>query len=242
MNWLDSIVARLGACDACRGEKEKLLSEVARLTVLLQRVVKPVQLCACGCGRPLQSRYNTFLLGHRRNRTSAAERCWRNTDKSTKDGMCWIWRGRKSNGYGVFWVGDGTRTGAHRFSLILAGFEVPDDAIVCHRCDTPLCVRPDHLFVGSQRDNIRDAVAKGRWRIGERNNHAKLTDEQIIEIRNRYAKGASSNCLAEEFALNRSHVSEIVSGKVWKLALGPITKRPSGRRRRWRDFGQIEES
>jgi hypothetical protein len=89
--------------------------------------------------------------------------------KVSKDGplapgmttACWLWTQRKDRwGYGKFKLA-GREVGAHRFSLLLAGID-PTGLLACHRCDTPACVRPDHIFLGTHLDNMRDMVAKGR--------------------------------------------------------------------------------
>lgn len=78
---------------------------------------------------------------------------------------CWLWLGQcDSKGYGRISLGGrhGGNTGAHRLSLKIAGVDVPDDMLVCHHCDVPSCVNPDHLFIGTQHDNLVDMVSKGR--------------------------------------------------------------------------------
>jgi hypothetical protein len=78
---------------------------------------------------------------------------------------CWIWIGGRNHRYGCYNIG-GRGYRAHRYAWERVYGPVPDGMYVCHHCDTPLCVNPEHLFVGTQRDNIRDASAKGRMTAG----------------------------------------------------------------------------
>ena len=78
---------------------------------------------------------------------------------------CWEWTGEMHwAGYGLFCV-NRKRYRAHRVALILEGIEIPAGMLVCHHCDNRKCVRPDHLFIGTQSDNVRDMYAKGRWHL-----------------------------------------------------------------------------
>lgn len=88
-----------------------------------------------------------------------AARFWLNVQKTEG---CWLWTGRRDGaGYGQIFV-QGRRIGVHRLSWLLNCGEIPEGLFVCHHCDVPLCVRPDHLFVGTHDDNMRDAAIKGR--------------------------------------------------------------------------------
>ena len=102
-------------------------------------------------------------------RRAVADRFW---DKVDRSGDCWNWTGALiSTGYGHLSVGVGetkTQVLAHRLSYVWRYGPIPDGFYVCHRCDNPKCVRPEHLFLGNQTDNMRDMAAKGRhvshWR------------------------------------------------------------------------------
>lgn len=104
---------------------------------------------------------------------------------------CWLWTGgTRLNGKGVayprHWTDDFKSMGAHRFAYELAHGEIPKAMYVCHKCDTPLCVNPDHLFVGTHHDNMRDMVQKKRSFIGRGESkigRSKLTNEQAHQIR-----------------------------------------------------------
>lgn len=98
-----------------------------------------------------------------RTRVSTEERFWRQVEKGAGDDDCWLWvRATTSQGrYGYFkWQNRSWQ--AHRAAWTLTHGPIPDGLVVCHRCDVTLCVRPDHLFLGTQADNVRDMWEKGR--------------------------------------------------------------------------------
>jgi len=103
---------------------------------------------------------------------------------------------------------------------------IPEGRNVCHHCDRPLCVRPDHLFVGTQADNMADMAAKGRRRHftgrpqkGETNYYAKLTEDDVRTIRKLEADGISRKVIAERFGIHPSNIYYIVSRKTWTHVL-----------------------
>jgi predicted DNA-binding protein (UPF0251 family) len=157
-----------------------------------------------------------------------ALRFWPKVDKTAG---CWLWTaGTDSNGYGVFTIG-GRALGAHRVSYEWTYGSVPDDLNVLHRCDVRACVRPDHLFLGTNADNSRDMVSKGRAASGdrnsthihpemvqgERNGRARLTGADVLEIRRLYAAGGIRQVdLAKRFGVPQVHISRIVLRQSWK--------------------------
>ncbi len=135
---------------------------------------------------------------------------------------CWGWSGsRDAFGYGRFTVPEGRRSdGAHRISYRLYCGEIGAGLHVLHRCDNPPCTRPDHLFLGTPAQNVRDAVAKRRNTRRAKHPKAKLTEEQVIEIRRSYGRngvgGDSIPALARRYAMATSTIGAIVRGENWR--------------------------
>lgn len=150
---------------------------------------------------------------------SPEQRFWEKVDKS---GECWVWKGkttqRESCRYGVFWHNSKSMP-AHRFAYELATESpAPKDKVICHKCDNSLCVNADHLFIGTQIDNIADMDAKGRRRvgIGEKVCTAKLTADQVREIRQKYTQGQKKAWLAREYNVSDTNIDDIVRRNTWK--------------------------
>lgn len=130
-----------------------------------------------------------------------------------QDGPCIEWSGYLTpKGYGVY-----RRHGAHavhRSIWIELNGPIADGLMVCHRCDNRRCLRPAHLFLGTAKDNSADMVAKGRSPSprNERSGKARLTNEQVNEIRRLRASGVSCAALARAFGVHSAHVSRICNG------------------------------
>jgi len=164
-------------------------------------------------------------------RKSAEERFWAKVEKrGTED--CWLWTGGKTvKGYGVFWNNE-RFVHAQRFAYELLVGPIPDGMFVCHHCDNPPCCNPKHLFLGTHKDNMRDAVAKGRMASGERHGThthpertargensgtAKLNAAQVRVIRLSCAAGtASKAALARFYGVTETNIRLIVTRKTWK--------------------------
>lgn len=131
-------------------------------------------------------------------------------DKCKQHGSCIIWTGAKNNrGYGVVYA-DKKVYGAHVYSYILSYYDYDGEKCVCHKCDNPSCVNPNHLFLGTISDNLSDMHAKGRGRkketytSGSKHHNAKLTKEQVSEIRSLYKSGGWSWVkLAQRFGISK---------------------------------------
>jgi hypothetical protein len=147
---------------------------------------------------------------------SLAERFWSRVDKQSGDG-CWLWQGATlKDGYGVFSPRAHTAWKAHRFSWVATYGPIPTGMMVCHKCDVRNCVRPDHLWLGTCQDNLSDMAAKGRSTLGERNVKAKLTEDQVREIRQHYRNGALQVDLARQYGVRQANISDIVRRETWK--------------------------
>jgi hypothetical protein len=139
---------------------------------------------------------------------------WRQVCQS---GECWIWIGTCPNRYGRFGFA-GRKVPAHRFAYELENGAIPAGLNILHRCDNPRCVRPAHLFIGTHTDNMRDMFSKGRRRIlkGAAQGQAKLTDDSVRTIRQKYANGARQIDLSAEFHVDQTTISKIVLRKAWR--------------------------
>jgi hypothetical protein len=136
---------------------------------------------------------------------------------------CWLWLGwLDPKGYGRFWD-NGRSDRAHRFSYRRdRGAEIPDGIYVCHRCDNPTCVNPEHLFLGTPQENQQDSIAKGRhvtvkegvdYARGVRQRNAKLADADVIEIRKRTLTRREA---AAKYGVSVNTIRMIHLGRAWK--------------------------
>jgi hypothetical protein len=114
---------------------------------------------------------------------SIEQRFW---SKIIKTDGCWLWTGANYKGYGKFAINKKEKIWAHRMSWLLNCGPIPDGLCICHHCDTPSCVNPSHLFIGTIGDNNRDAFDKGRNKPWGGNRNCKLTDDNIRFILSSY--------------------------------------------------------
>ncbi len=148
---------------------------------------------------------------------SALSRFWQQVCKTES---CWLWTGHtKSRGKGLIWV-DGKPVYASRFSYQQFVGEIPKGMYVCHSCDNPVCVNPDHLFVGTQDDNMKDMKLKGRSNhpIGSMNGRAKVTEDDVRFIRKNYKPRHpeyGQKALALRFGMTTGAIQEILYRNKW---------------------------
>lgn len=134
---------------------------------------------------------------------------------------CWEWQGTLyANGYGQIKLATGKPGGraayVHRLSWQLHFGQIPKGVYVCHRCDNRLCWNPSHLWLGSNRENRLDSVAKRRHAHGESAGGAKLTDQAVLEIRRAFAEGAHIADLARRYGRATSTIEHVVYRRSWK--------------------------
>lgn len=196
----------------------------------------PYGYCQCGCGQKTSIARESnkkrghvkgepvrYLTGHyaKRSYEKMIAEFWANVAITADDNQCWLWTGYcMPNGYGSKSWGNKDEY-AHRVSWIIANGDIPRGMEICHTCDVRNCVNPKHLFLGTQQDNMRDMVAKGRQvisnRSGENNGNCKLTETQVREIRHKYSMGSVSHKeLGNQYGVNKVTIGHIVTRRLWK--------------------------
>jgi DNA-binding CsgD family transcriptional regulator len=133
-----------------------------------------------------------------------------------KENGCWQWKSAKNaKGYGYLLV-EGKNLFAHRYSYQHYKGAIPDSMLVCHSCDNPSCVNPEHLFLGTNINNMQDMIEKGRQCKGESKSNSKLTEEEVSEIRMLLNNGLSNKEVAIIFNVSDMTISGIKTNRTWK--------------------------
>jgi len=154
----------------------------------------------------------SYECGSKRRIRPLEERIW---EKVKKTEGCWLWQGMKNqDGYGLICSKghNGKPWLVHRVIWELTNGSIPDGMQVLHHCDMPACVRPEHLFLGTQADNIADMLRKGRQNLG-----TKLCLVEVKAIRERYTDGGMTfTGLSREYGVCRETIAKVIYGKTWK--------------------------
>lgn len=142
-------------------------------------------------------------------------RFWEKVDIYSSDDGCWLWTGAlNGGGYGTFcFKGERKGIGVHRISLILSGESIPNGYVARHICRNRNCVNPDHLESGTIQDNTNDRIRDGTMVCGEKHYSAKLTNDDIIKIREWTGR---KDKLAELYGVSKSLITQICNRTTWK--------------------------
>jgi hypothetical protein len=133
-----------------------------------------------------------------------------------KDG-CWEWKGcMHHSGYLPFKTMDRKNDFAHRASWRIYRGEIPEDRIVCHSCDNKRCTNPDHLFLGTYKENTANMYAKGRGNIGEKNHKSMLEENQVRDIKNLLKTGVTMTRIAKDYGVSSGTIWFIAHNITWK--------------------------
>lgn len=164
------------------------------------------------------------------------QRFWAQVDTTPGQSKgCWNWKGKpKEDGYGQFLVKtDGKQKlyKAHRYSWELHNGPIPPGFMVCHTCDNRMCVKPEHFFLGTHKDNSQDMVQKGRSCLGQKNGRTGLTDQQAKEILLGFFKdGVPKKELLKRYPIGYTALGFLLRGQSWvhvrkELKLPPYVKK-----------------
>lgn len=200
--------------------------------VSIYGLVAPYGICQCGCGMnaPISNKSrpdrcirkgdpHRYIIGHRANLDmygTMEDAILLNTIATEEDG-CWTWIGtRRGNGYGCIKIRSKIHN-SHRLSYEVFVGDIPNGMLVCHKCDNRLCVNPKHLFLGTYKDNYMDAKQKDRHSRGERHGISKLSDEDVLTIRDLYRNRVYGTViyLAKIYGVSCSTITKICSQKSW---------------------------
>lgn len=146
---------------------------------------------------------------------SLSARFWMNVERTRS---CWLFDG-EADEYGTFWL-NGRMQKAHRVAWLLERGPIPRGKYVLHECDMRGCVRPRHLWLGTYLDNLRDCMAKGRFKptVGEINGNAKLSWKDVKEIRVQCQDGVPTVEISSKFGVSPSTIRGIASGRRWRVS------------------------
>lgn len=186
-------------CIYCLKEYQRPLTEAKR---------QNMKFCSISCG--VSSRNIT-------NKKTPIELFYKNTIIPENTDDCWIWKCNKTSRYGVIKV-DSKPKLVHRFSYEYFNGPIPNEMYICHHCDTTKCVNPKHLFIGTPKDNCDDKMKKGRHkaRKGEEQGNAKLTNNQVREIKQKLREGMKRCDIAMEYNARALQIGKIARGEQWK--------------------------
>jgi hypothetical protein len=129
---------------------------------------------------------------------------------------CWLWSGRLNNdGYGSGFRMKTFRTTAHRASFLIFKHEIPEGICVCHKCDTPACVNPDHLFLGTRKENMQDSIKKRRFVFNMITSKGRLSKEEAKQLCSMYSTGNFTQAeVSKEFGISQTAAWRYINNKI----------------------------
>ncbi len=185
------------------------------------------------CGKLIHdcSHHCHKCAAHHYPNADPVQRLWSYIDKSGGPDACWPWTGRLSKkGYAYIKVNH-HEVLSHRYAYELTYGPIPKDMKACHKCDNTACCNPSHIFIGTQKDNVHDAIRKGRMAYGDRSPHrlhpelfprgeektfAKLTEHGVRTIRILCSSGISRELMAQKYGVSYNTICQVVNRKAWK--------------------------
>lgn len=177
-------------------------------------------LCKCECGNDHTVSSQHLRLGQVKScgcwfekpeqvlLDEAKDRFFQNIEKTA---TCWIWKGVKIDGYGIMFHKKPVKS--HRFSFEIHKGKIDKNKLICHHCDNPSCVNPEHLYQGTPKDNSQDAYSRNRMVVGEKHHYSKLKENQVKYILDCEERGID---LANKFNVSEDTISRIRNKKSWK--------------------------
>jgi len=207
------------ACSDCN----KILNSYHKKTIrcrdcFLKFVKTHIKIKKClGCNKILSNRDNAIRCrpcNDIYNRTPFEKRFFEKVKKTDK---CWIWTGSKLHGYGQIYNRITNRPeGAHRVSWEIHNGLIKKGLHILHRCDNPPCVNPEHLFIGTNAENVADAIKKGRNAKGSQCTRAKLNEKIVTEMKKMFKNGSTYKEVTNKFGFNHHTVYSAIKGITWR--------------------------
>lgn len=212
-------------CKRLKSMERKHIGKIFNKLKVIEQLPGKRCVCLCECGNK-----KVFYTGHVTSGKTISCGCAHlinreNYDQDMRNKMmrsveinengCWIWKKAKNvQGYGHFPYKRKVLL-AHRASWMIFVGQLDVDILVCHKCDNPSCCNPDHLFLGTDKDNILDAIKKGRI-IRKFHDDYKINELLVREIIALGDQGLTSGAIAKKFNISRRHAGSIVNRKSWK--------------------------
>lgn len=175
--------------------------------------------CICKCGNTTKVCSNYLISGHTKScgchkRTNPEYELKNNI--FIDENQCWNWKGPLSKGYGRL-AFEGKNYRVHRLSYITFIGQIPKNKIVCHTCDNPKCVNPEHLYAGTAKENTHDMVNRKRQNLlyGENHQNSKFTKENVLCIREIFQMGFPVFIMSKLFEIHPETIRAIVKRKTW---------------------------